>query len=123
MWAQLTDDDLIRTSDLIVLGEWAGQASTLHRGQPVGGDIGVVTVTEVLKGLPGTAIALVAVASARGPRSSSDITFKRGDRGLWLLRRHAGGPIDLFAADHPQRFVSSASGEARIATLRRMIGR
>ncbi len=123
MWAQMTDDDLIRSSDLIVVGEWMGQTSASHRGQPAGSDIGALAVTEVLKGKAGTTLALLAVAGAAAPRSSSDITFRRGDRGLWLLRRHSDGPIDLYAADHPQRFVPTATGAQRIAALRRLLGR
>lgn len=123
MWAQMSDEELIRSSVLIVNGEWVGQTPATQRGQAIAGDIGVVAVSEVLKGPPGSALALVAVAGAGTPRSSSDIAFRRGDRGLWLLRAHGSGPIDLLAADHPQRFVPAGSGAPRIAALRRLLGR
>lgn len=121
MFAQIDDDELVRTSELIALGEWVGQSPITQGGKTLPRDIGVIALAEVLKGPPAT-VALVAAPPTHGPRSSADIAYRRGDKGLWLLRRYPGGPIDLYAADHPLRFVA-ASAAARIAELRKRLGR
>ncbi len=117
MFVQMSDDELIRQSELVVVGEWLGQSTVTIDGHRV--DLGVLRVSEVLKGSAGTTVVLIPVASLDAPRSSSDIRYKRGDGGIWLLRPHpriAG----TYAADHPQRFVSGPP--ARIDALRRSIG-
>lgn len=118
MWAPLSDEELVRSSDLIVVGEWQGQSAFSATGS---GDIeiGVVLVSETLKG-KGPGFALVALPSSSAPRSSSDLVYRRGDRGLWLLKLQPGSK-GLYLADHPQRFVPSAGGEQRIRQLRQLI--
>ncbi|HMV21233.1 MAG TPA: hypothetical protein PKL28_14095 [Rhodocyclaceae bacterium] len=117
MFVQMSDDELIRQSELIVVGEWLGQSPLTVDGHRV--DLGVVRVSEVLKGPSGTTVVLIPAASVDAPRSSSDLRYKRGDSGIWFLRPHpriAG----TFSAEHPQRFVSGPP--ARIDALRRLIG-
>lgn len=119
MWASLSDDELIRGSDLIVMGEWQGQTALSAPSVPEI-SIGVIAISEVWKGAGAPAFALVALPSGNMPRSSSDRVFRRGDRGLWLLRLRPDGQ-GLYLADHPQRFVPSAGGEQRIRQLRQLI--
>ena len=120
MWAGLSDEELVRSSDLIVVGEWQGQTPFASASaQEI--EIGVITIQEVLKGVGKPAFALVALPAASLPRSSTDPDYRRGDRGLWLLRARPGSK-GLYVIDHPQRFVPAADGEARIRQLRRLIG-
>lgn len=118
MWAPLSDEDLIRGSDLIVVGEWQGQVAFATTGTAEM-EVGVVIVSETLKG-SSSPFVLVALPASRAPRSSSDTAFRRGDRGLWLLRLQPGGK-GLYLVDHPQRFVASSSGAQRIRELRQLI--
>lgn len=119
MWAALSDDELIRSSDLVVVGEWQGQ--TAFSTAPVAEmAIGVIAVSEVWKGAGNPAFALVALPSAKAPRSSGDLVFRRGDRGLWLLRLRPDSQ-GLYLADHPQRFVPAGGGEQRFRQLRQLI--
>jgi hypothetical protein len=118
MWAPLSDEELIRSSDLIVVGEWQGQVAFSAAGG-TDMDVGVVLVDETWKG-GAPAFVLVALPASRAPRSSSDPVFRRGDRGLWLLRSQPGSK-GLYLADHPQRFVSSGAGQQRIRQLRQLI--
>ncbi|HWT54056.1 MAG TPA: hypothetical protein VN066_04555 [Rhodocyclaceae bacterium] len=118
MWAPLSDDELIRSADLIVVGEWQGQVAVSTAGNPEM-ELGVVLVSESWKG-GSPAVVLVALPPSRTPRSSSDPVFRRGDRGLWLLRLQPGSK-GLYLVDHPQRFVSSTGGEQRIRQLRQLI--
>lgn len=117
MFAQMSDDDLIRLSELVVVGEWLGQTALIIDGKRL--EFGVVRVGEVLKGTADTTVALVLVPAPDAPRSGSDLHFKRGDSGVWFLRSQPRIP-GAYAVDHPQRFV--AGPPARIEALRRKIG-
>lgn len=123
MWAPLSDEELLKTSDLVVLGEWAGQAQITSSGQTVGRDVGVILAKEIYRGPPTLTIVLVSVPQTGGPRSSEDIVYARGASGLWFLRKYPGGPVDLYAADHPMRFIDSKTGHTRIADWQRRLKR
>lgn len=117
MFAPMSDEELIRHSDLVIVGEWLGQTSLAIDSTRL--ELGVIRIGEVLKGSPGAAVALVPCPAPDAPRSSSDLRFKRGDAGVWFLRNHpriAGA----FVLDHPQRFV--VGPPARIDALRRQLG-
>jgi hypothetical protein len=118
MWASLTDDELIKSSELIVMGEWLGETTFTAAGRDAM-TVGVVSVSEVLKGAPTTRVVLI-VQPSTSLKSSTDIAFKRGDRGLWLLRPQPNSK-GLFLADHPQRFVPAATGQERIQQLRKKL--
>jgi hypothetical protein len=123
MFARLSDEQLVSRSDLIVVGEWLGQSAV---GAAALGDsaarldLGAVAIAEVLKGPAAQTIALVATPAADAARSGSDLAYKRGARGLWLLRAKPGAPAGIYLADHQQRFEVDA---ARIEALRRLIKR
>lgn len=119
MWAGLGDEELVRSSDLIVMGEWQGQ-TTLASSPGAAQEIGVIVISEVHKGAGNPAFALVALPASKAPRSSNDPDYRRGDRGLWLLRARPDSR-GLYLVDHPQRFVSVVGGESRIRQLRRLI--
>ncbi|MDE2600245.1 MAG: hypothetical protein KGL40_11550 [Rhodocyclaceae bacterium] len=117
MWAPLSDEELLRSSDLIVMGEWQGQVAFSAGSSDM--EVGVVLVNEAWKG--GTpAFVLIALPASRTLRSSSDMTFRRGDRGLWLLHLQPGSK-GLYLVDHPQRFVPSTGGEQRMRQLRQLL--
>lgn len=122
MYVQMSDEELIRQSDLVVIGELIGQTplQTGATGERL--ELGVIRVSETLKGPPGQTVALLLLPAPDAPRASSDLAYKRGDRGLWLLRQRSSSTTGLYLADHPQRFVAESSA-ARIATLRRQLGR
>jgi hypothetical protein len=119
MWAGLSDDELIRGSDLVVQGEWQGQTALSMPSVPEIA-VGVIAISEVWKGAGNPTFALVALPSSKAPRSSSNLTFRRGDRGLWLLRLQPGSQ-GLYLVDHPQRFVPLDGGEQRMRQLRQLI--
>jgi len=110
MWAAMSERELIDASEIIVVGEWQPGPGQPH-----------ILVSEVLKG-PAGLRSLPLADTASGLRSSSDPDHRTGDRGLWLLRRHPDSKArPLYLADHPQRFVPAAGGEARIRQLRKLI--
>ncbi len=123
MWAQMSDEELVASSELIVLGEWLGQTQVALEGSKSGEGVGVVAVTEVLKGSREPGFALVQRPTTGSLRSSSELNFERGQKGLWLLRAKGGATQGIYLADHPQRFVSANADPARITALRRVIAR
>lgn len=123
MWAQMSDEELVSSSELIVIGEWLGQIQVvLESGKSFQG-IGVIAVSKVLKGSLEPGFVLVQRAAAGAPRSSSDLNFERGQKGLWLLRAKPDGAQGIYLVDHPHRFVSASGDPARIVALRRLMGR
>ena len=112
MWATLTDEELVSSSALIVIGEWREISA---------GASGSIIVTEVLKGKAPPSLVLTQ-ASGTGLKSSTDLVFRTGDRGLWLLRQ-APGNTDLYFVDHPQRFMPLPLNEERLRAIKRLIAR
>jgi hypothetical protein len=121
----MSDGELLQSSDLIVLGTWAGPAEIGLSAAPAETrlNLGAVVVDTVFKGPPGQTLALVVVPAGDRPRRSTDLFYRPGDRGLWLLRSRPGVPSGLYLADHPQRFLPEATEAARIRTLRQALGR
>ncbi|MFO1197757.1 MAG: hypothetical protein U1E86_12385 [Burkholderiaceae bacterium] len=121
MFLRMTDDELLASSDLVVLGEWQGQAPATDGGRPLGRDVGVVRIERVLKGRRAATIVMVVVPGAEAPRSGSDVRFTPGDTGLWFLRKVEFANRDVFAADHPQRFLPARTEAAAIERWRRRL--
>jgi hypothetical protein len=121
MWEKMSDAELLQRSDLIVVGTWQGLALPPSGSAAVTPTVGVVAVSEVLKGPATTTRALVVVPAPDAPRSSNDLYYRVGDTGLWLLRKRPGEQANLYLADHPQRFVPAATEAARIEVLRKML--
>lgn len=119
----MIDAELVQASPLVVMGTWVGQAALTLPGAAMPIQVGVVAVSETLKATAKAAsptVVFVAVPHPSGLRSSSDIHYRKGDSGLWLLRAHPAAE-GLYLADNPQRFVPTATGAARIDVLRRAV--
>jgi hypothetical protein len=118
MWEQLSRDQLIAASDLIGVGEVIGEAEiTLSPGQqPV--RLAILRIDEVLKGTKAESTVLLALPLPSAPRSSTDLLFRRGNRGLWFLRAGPPGTTGLYVADHPQRFIETDRATEELKLLR-----
>lgn len=116
MWEELSQDKLINTSDLIIVGELIGKADISFSTQQPAARLGVLRVDEVLKGGEERGAVLLALPSAS--RSSTDLSYDKGDRGLWFLRAGPPGTAGLYVADHPQRFMSAERAGEEIELLR-----
>lgn len=123
MWAKMSDAELLRHSDLIVIGTWQGPTSPSAGGAVATPSVGVVAISEVLKGPGLMTRVLIVVPNPDAPISSSDLHYRVGDTGMWLLRKRPGEQADLYLADHPQRFVPAATEAARIKILRELLQR
>lgn len=124
MWARMTEAELLQKSEWVVVGEWVGQAPAPSSDRAAG-EIGVIAVSEVLKGRRDASVAFVKLVGSKQPMSSSDLRFQRGDRGVWFLRLSAGNePLGPYVVDHPQRFLRDApENAAAISALRQQLQR
>lgn len=117
-WQYLTADQLANKSSLIVVGELIGRTKIRFAGSSQLENIGVVRVDDALKGDRATKIVLLLLTPDRpkGLVSSTDVTLRDGQRGLWYLR--AEGREGLFEVNRPDRFVALENARKRIQTLK-----
>ena len=121
MFAPYTDRELIEKSALIVQAEYLGQTEVQLGGQTASVCLGVLAVREVCKGNPQEKVVLIAVPTPGKPVSGSDIFYRPGQDGLWFLAARPGGPAGIHVADHPQRFIPTGTGQARIAAFKKLL--
>jgi hypothetical protein len=121
MWSGLTDAELGEQSDVIVLATLARIEQQAMSGSRAL-EIGVLDIHEVLKGPANLREVRLAQPAANSPRSSADIRYKVGQKGLWFLRPypHAADPA-LYGADHPQRFIPEEEAVSRLPYFRELI--
>ncbi len=119
-WAKLSDIELVNQSDVIVNAELIGQTQvTINQLKYV---IGVLKVEGVLKGDKNQAVILLALPHTKGPRISTDILYRKGQKGLWYLReRKAKGETGIYLADHPQRFLSIEHAGDQIKAIQKIL--
>ena len=104
IWAGMTERQLIDSSALIVTGTLTEKTRiTLANGAVL--HLGVIRVAESHKGDAGPGAVLIALPAPRRIAVSTDIRYRIGQRGLWLLRPHGGAVGGIYLADHPQRFM------------------
>ena len=117
MWTGTSDDELVKSSALIVEATYAGQSAF----SPVAGassrlTLGVLRVHKVLQGDPATELVFLRVPAIGLLRKSDDIVYTSGQHGLWFLRADDAYP-GLYLADHPQRFVPDAQVTEKIRSI------
>ena len=117
MWVRLTDSELVQQSDAIVIGEIIGQTELVLAQPAIKLTLAVIRVAEVLKGDSRATVVLLELPSG-GLRSSSDITYRRGQSGIWFLRLRSKTERGVYLADHPQRFQTIDQAAPLIKMLR-----
>ncbi len=118
--APLTDPELSQKSQLIVRGELGAVKPLLPKDGSAPLWVGGIRVESVLKGPADLKVAHLALPSPEGPRSSTDLGYREGHRGLWFLRDRPPEGSGLYLADHPQRFVPHSKA-GRIQQLEKTI--
>lgn len=113
-WLQLTEQELISQSSVIVTGTLIGETRVAHWDDLI---IGVIRIDRVLKGDATQKIALLMLRPAEGPSVSTQLNYQIGQRGLWFLRDRQPGEAGLYVADHPQRFVTDEDAAAFIERI------
>ncbi len=121
MFAPLSDRELIDASTLVVQAEFLGQTEVQFGAAGASMSVGVLMVQEALKGGLQGRIVLLALPSSAKPMSSSDILYRTGQTGLWFLHLPPNATKGIYLADHPQRFISSVSGRAKIDSFKLLL--
>ena len=120
MWASLSDEELIESSDVIVIAELVEEKQILVN--QIKKTVGVLKTEKILKGNTGQSQILLALPPRDAPIKSDDIFYKIGQKGLWFLRYlETGEETKIYLADHPQRFLSSQIKRAEIETFKRIL--
>lgn len=117
-YAPIPPAALAEQSTLIVIGTFLGSQTLRPSPDGPASQVGVLRITEVLRGDPAARIALLLIPYS-GPgalRASDAIVFRPDQAGLWYLRARPDG---LYAADHPARFVPMDRAQDQIGALRR----
>jgi len=107
-WVKLSPEELVGQSKLAVIGEFIG--TTRVAAQKTGTNIivGIIKIETVLDGSVHDDFLLIAIRNADSPLISSTIGFKKGQRGLWLLKQYSPDNTLLYSASHPQQFTLSS---------------
>lgn len=119
-WASITPQELARSAEIIVTGEYLGQQNQVQLpGATEMLNIGVIRVEQWFKApktegnahpsLPNLVLLVAPLPRANGTVSSVDVPLKAGQQGLWYLRKQGKG---LYRIDRPDRFVSADSAKA-----------
>lgn len=115
--AQMTLEELVERSDLIVVGQLASIDPMPASEQ----DLGTIRVEDVLFAKPTPAEPVreagVVLPSTRGLRSSDQVFYRVGQRGIWFLRTAPGSAAGRYLADNPQRLMA----EAELARVKAVI--
>jgi hypothetical protein len=109
MFAQYTDADLVQSSPLIVNGKFLGETHIILEKDQINLNLGIIQIDEVLKG---DSAKFVLLALPRNAHIVSEVvTYHAGQKGLWFLQPRMPEETGIYRADHPQRFLSEATGE------------
>jgi len=111
LWVQMTMQELVDRSDLILVGKLV----KIKNDPESGFDIGIIQVSRVIKGKDSTKEVRLQIPSRnRDVQVSTDLIYGIGQKGLWFLRlKRPGGNFsgNLYLADHPQRFQQETNVE------------
>lgn len=118
MWAGIPDTQLVK-SPLIVKARYIGTTTlTLNKKQL---QLGVLKVTETLKGNKQDVVLIrLRISSANSPRSSNEISFQLGQKGMWFLERD-NQRKGVYEIKHPQRFIPEQQFKKRLPALLKLL--
>ncbi|MBF0612949.1 MAG: hypothetical protein G8345_20195 [Magnetococcales bacterium] len=122
-WVAFTAPQLVQASEMIVVGKLVATVPEVVDLNGYALNLGVIHITQVLKGVSPSRFVTLELPSPTAPRSSSDLLHKKGQNGMWFLRLHGQEPAKRFIADHPQRFVADTTlTPAYLEEIRQLIG-
>ena len=122
MWTKFSDMELCSQSEMIVQAKMIGYTYINFSEQKSSLKVGVLLVEENLKNENIVqSIVLISLPSSEKPIASTDIIYHTGQSGLWFLRSDRLDGIELYFADHPQRFIPIEKVPARIDIFRQIL--
>ncbi len=108
MWAKMSDEELVTRSDVILVGT----ITTLGPHMEPRFDVATIQVEQVLMGNKDLSeVFLLVPARDRNIKSSTDLLYAKGQRGLWFLQQQPGTRGEFYLADHPQRLQPTEQAE------------
>ena len=120
MWAGMTDAQLVKHSELVVQATYLDNTQIRINETDKTLNIGVLHVTDTLKGNKQAIILLHLPALQDGPRRSDEIFFRPGQKGLWFLNK-AHQQNGLYKVEHPQRFIPEDRVKSRLESFRKLL--
>ena len=104
MWVEISDCELIDKSVIIVQAEFTGTTTIkLSKDiQPIAP--GVLQIKRLFKGNNMLDIVLIEQPNPTDPRSSSDIFFTKGQKGIWFLTEGKRSNSGIYSANDYQRY-------------------
>ena len=121
LWDRLSQAELIGRSNLIAVGELTSSTEEVQTADGRTLHVGLLRIDEVLKGGGEPREERLLLPSPDAPRSSSDIVYTAGQSGLWYLRLQHAAELEIFIADHPQRFVPIERAADQLELLRQQL--
>lgn len=113
--ARFSDPELVEHSDLIVSATLVRIERQAGPGPTGPAETGILDVRQLLKGAGHPRVVRLVLSPAGALRSSSDLHYSVGQKGLWFLRATPGADgTPLYRADHPQRFLPEAEAAPRM---------
>lgn len=104
IWVDIPLDQVIAKADIVVVGKIGKVAA--FEGPMVGArthDLGTIDIKEVLKGDPKLkSVKLAWPAAAGGIVTSTDLRYRAGQDGIWILKKDA--KADNYWATYPKDF-------------------
>jgi len=120
MWAKLSDYQLIENSEVIIVAELTEAKEIIVQNKKI--MIGILKAKEVLKGEKQQNVFMLELPSTATPLKSDDIFYKKGQKGIWYLRKqNVVKDYDIYSADHPQRFLPSKDADDKLKALRTIL--
>ena len=117
MWMRVSDKELYDSSAVVAVGTLVEQLQLQPSATGPAITVGLLRLDEAFKGgASASGHVLLRLPPAGGPRSSSDISYKVGQQGLWFLAPVNGS--DLYHANHPQRMLPLEQAQAWLDKLR-----
>lgn len=120
MWAKMTDAELVKSSQLIVMATYIGKADANLKVDGKILHLAVLDVSSTLKGKHREDIFLQLPRSENIFRKSDDIFFHPGQKGLWFLRE-VSQQKGIYLIDNPQRFVPEEKVDNMMGSLHKLL--
>ena len=112
MWAKPDPNITVQDSVLIIEAKLVDVFKTNLNNRPT--TLGLLSIKKHYKGTTNQPLITIQLPNSSSPLLSSDIHYKIGTSGLWLLNINQNG---LLSANHPQRFVPMEQSDSILKRL------
>ncbi len=115
VWAGMTDQELIKESDLIIRAIFIGKNTVRFPGMSKPILVGILKIEHMYKGNADDVILLMLPLRPPNVSVSTDILHVVGQNSLWFLK-YSNDSEGVYLADHPQR-IWSPDQQAKLKQL------